>query len=176
MYGEFCTEFLTALSNCTWKSLSFLLSKSELLFINLNGSNGLGDVNVIALGFVTLGLNLGSSINKHLYVNSMSFILTHSLQTWFGAVIQTWTLVLSGLADLMENLHDYFCEDMLLIFKPKSLQMFSIPTFKSSLQYILCFLWWDWFCCCIGFKIGLGSTRTCPFSSFTLDYLLCLVL
>ena len=70
------------------------------------------DVNVIVLGFITLGLNLGSSINKYLLLNSMPFTLTNSSQTCFGAVIQTWPLVLSGLADLMENLHGNSCEDV----------------------------------------------------------------
>ena len=155
MYVEFCSQFLTVHSNCTWKPLSLLLlillSKSELLLVNLNGSNGLRDVNVIVLGFVTLGLNLGFSINKYLPLNSVPFNLTNSSQTCFGVAIQTWPLVLFGLADLMVNLHDNFCEDMLLTFKPKSLYMSSMPTFKSNLQYILCF------CGEIGFPVALVS-------------------
>ena len=153
MYVEFCREFLTVLSNCTWKPLSLLLlillSKSELLLVNLMVQMNYENVTVV--GFVTLGLNLRFSINKYLPLNSVPFNLTNSSQTCFGVVIQTWPLALSGLADLMVNLHNNFCEDMLLIFKPKSLYMSSMPTFKSNLQYILCF------CGEIGFPVALVS-------------------
>ena len=42
----------------------------------------------------------------------MPFNLTNSSQTCFGAAIST--------RPLMENLHDNFCEDMLLILKQKN--------------------------------------------------------